>query len=280
VKHRTRPRPGDQQWFRRVLGQFPTGVTAITSTVDGQPVGMVVGSFTSVSLDPPLVAFLPSKTSTTWPRIESAGSFCVNVLGTDQEQVCHALMSKDPGAFTALSWTTSTITGAPALADTVAWIDCRISQVIDAGDHWLVIGEVVDLDIGRPQTPLVFFRGGYGRFEPGARVATQIDLGAHFQALNRVRPGMERLATELDCECVAVAQVGDEFSLIASAGRAHGWDLPSRGGRPVRAKHHGLGPGAPGRTMARPPHRRGRGRGMSPAPGDHSRAWLLGDHRP
>lgn len=235
MKHGARPAPEDQQWFRRVLGQFPTGITAITATVGAEPVGMVVGSFTSVSLDPPLVAFLPSKTSTTWPRIEAAGSFCVNVLGTDQEEVCHALMAKDPDAFTRLGWTTETCTGAPALTDAVAWIDCRVAQVVDAGDHWLVIGEVVDLDVGRPQTPLIFFRGGYGRFEAGTRVATRIDLGAHLHALNRVRPAMERLAAELDCECVAVAQVGDEFSLIASAGRAHGWDFPSRVGERVPA---------------------------------------------
>jgi flavin reductase (DIM6/NTAB) family NADH-FMN oxidoreductase RutF len=198
---------------------------------------MVVGSFTSVSLDPPLVAFLPGKQSRTWPRIQAAGSFCVNVLSAEQESVTHAMMSRTGDKFAGLQWKPSASTGAPALTSAVAWIDCRIEQVIDAGDHWMVIGAVADLDIGDPKTPLLFFRGGYGRFESGSRVAGEMEFGGArmLRALDRVRPGMERLSTELGCECVAAARVAAEIALIASAGHARGWDLPSRVGERVPA---------------------------------------------
>src|SRR3546814_2223086 len=76
----------DAATFRKILGHYPTGVCAITAMSDtGIPSAMVVGSFTSVSLDPPLVAFLPDKSSTSWPKIEASGRFCVNVLGDNQE---------------------------------------------------------------------------------------------------------------------------------------------------------------------------------------------------
>ena len=235
MPHPVRPGPTDQKWFRRVLGQLPTGVTAVTATTEQGPAGMVVGSFTSVSLDPPLVAFLPGKESTTWPRIHEAGHFCVNVLSADQEDVCQSLMSKAADKFEALEWAPSERTGSPALKEAVAWVDCRISDVVDAGDHWFVLGEVLDLDIGTPSTPLLFFRGGYGRFESQSRVASELDFGTQLQAVNRVRPAMERLARELGCECIAAARVGDEITLVASAGQAHGWDLPSRVGERVPA---------------------------------------------
>ena len=81
--------PTDPRWFRRVLGQYPTGVCVVTATeADGRRAGFVVGSFTSVSLNPPLVAFFPDKGSTSWPRIREAGKFCVNILGAGQEDVC------------------------------------------------------------------------------------------------------------------------------------------------------------------------------------------------
>src|SRR3954469_1109241 len=89
--------PHDQRWFRQVLGQYPTGVCVVTATLpDGSNAGFVVGSFTSVSLDPPLVAFFPDKGSTSWPKIRSAGSFCVNILGADHEDVCRRFASRAP----------------------------------------------------------------------------------------------------------------------------------------------------------------------------------------
>ena len=149
--------------FRNVMGHFPTGVTVITATPDTGPVGMAVGSFCSVSLDPPLVAFFPDRTSSSWPKIEAAGSFCVNILGEDQEDVCRRFASKGDDKFAGLGWQPAA-SGAPLIDGVVAWIDCDIDSVLDAGDHFCVVGAVRDLDVADDGGPLLFFRGGYGRF--------------------------------------------------------------------------------------------------------------------
>lgn len=151
--------------FRTVLGHCPTGVVAVTGIDTGAPTGMTVGSFTSVSLDPPLVAFFPDRASTTFPRIRASGSFCVNVLGEDQEQVCRELARKGDEKFAGISWRASG-SGSPIVAGALAWIDCDIDCVHDAGDHYIVVGRVRQLDIAEPGAPLLFFRGGYGRFSP------------------------------------------------------------------------------------------------------------------
>ena len=148
-----------------MLGHFPTGVTVVTSMTGDGPVGLAVGSFTSVSLDPPLVAFCPGVTSSSWPRIRDAGAFCVNVLAEDQEHVCRVFAGKADDKFEGLGWKPAAGTGAPILESVLAWIDCRIAAVHEAGDHWIVLGEVQDLDVGREAGPLVFYRGGYGKFE-------------------------------------------------------------------------------------------------------------------
>lgn len=153
----------DSAKFRQVLGHFPTGVTVITAEGDGTQVGMAVGSFASVSLDPPLVAFFAARSSSSWPKIEAAGAFCVNVLGDDQEEVCRRFASKDVDKFAGLGWEPAP-TGSPLLHDVLAWIDCDIESVTPMGDHLCVLGRVRDLGVGHDGAPLVFFRGGYGRF--------------------------------------------------------------------------------------------------------------------
>jgi len=159
-------RAADAGWFRQVLGQYPTGVSVVTGiAADRTAVGLAVGSFTSVSLDPPLVAFLPDKKSSSWPKIAAAGKFCVNILAADQEPVCRAFASKAPDKFAGLAWRPAA-SGSPILTGAVAWIDCDLEAVHDAGDHLIVIGRVTDLDIERPTLPLLFFQGGYGRFSP------------------------------------------------------------------------------------------------------------------
>ncbi len=155
--------PGpDSSRFRSVLGHFPSGITAITSLdVDGRPVGMAVSSFTSVSLDPPLVAFLPGKTSSTFPVIAERGTFCVNILAASQEQVCRALSVSGGDKFANVAWRTGPH-GAPVIDGVVAWIGCTIDAVHDAGDHHIVIGRVDDLEAGTAASPLLFFRSQYG----------------------------------------------------------------------------------------------------------------------
>lgn len=159
----------DGQEFRRVLGHYPTGVCAITAMGSDGPIGMIVGSFTSVSLDPPLVAFMPDRKSATWPRINATGRFCVNVLSERQRHVCRSLSSKAANKFEAVPYRMSPA-GLPIPDGTIAWIDCRLFAVHEAGDHYIVVGCVDALDAQHAHPPLLFFQGGYGSFsaaEPG-----------------------------------------------------------------------------------------------------------------
>jgi flavin reductase (DIM6/NTAB) family NADH-FMN oxidoreductase RutF len=154
----------DSSSYRQVLGHFPTGVTVVTTMGDTGPSGMAIGSFTSVSLDPPLVGFLPGKTSSSWPAIEQQGRFCVNILAEDQEHVCRAFASKAEDKFAGIGWKPAGATGSPILDGVLAWIDCDVHEVVEAGDHWFVLGLVKELAVAREGKPLVFFRGGYGTF--------------------------------------------------------------------------------------------------------------------
>ena len=159
-------RANDGATFRKVQGHYPTGVCVVTACgVDGRPHGLAVGSFTSVSLDPPLVAFFPDKTSGSWPRIAAAGRFCVNVLGSDQEALCRQFAARGDDKFAGVSHRLSR-GGSPILDDVVAWIDCSLDAVHEAGDHFIAVGRVIELEIERGDRPLLFFRGRYGAFVP------------------------------------------------------------------------------------------------------------------
>lgn len=150
--------------FRQVLGYYPTGVSAITAMgAEGQPIGMVVGTFSSVSLDPPLVGFLPDKNSSTWPRLEAAGRFCVNVLASDQLDVCRQLAGKGPDKFAEVEYAVSDH-NLPVIAQALATIECSLHSVTDAGDHYFVLGRVLRLEAARDADPMLFFRGRYGGF--------------------------------------------------------------------------------------------------------------------
>ncbi|MEP7221195.1 MAG: flavin reductase family protein [Novosphingobium sp.] len=150
--------------YRQVLGYYPTGVCVITA-LDQQasPCGMVVGTFTSVSLDPPLVGFLPDKRSSSWSVIEQAGHFCVNVLADDQMELCRKLSVSGPDKFTGVEYTVSAH-DLPILAGAMVSIECRLHSVIDAGDHWFVLGHVLGLEALRDGDPMLFHRGKYGSF--------------------------------------------------------------------------------------------------------------------
>ena len=154
----------DSAHFRAVLGHFCSGICIITAMDGDEPVGLTCQSFTSVSLDPALVAFVPGKSSTSWPRIEKSGAFCVNVLSADQEDLCRVFATSGTDKFRGVGWRPAE-SGSPLLHDTLAWIDCRIETIHDAGDHLLVVGSVIELDSAPGGKPLLFYRGGYGRFE-------------------------------------------------------------------------------------------------------------------
>ena len=213
----------EPDWYRRVLGQYPTGVCVVAADQPGAgPCGMVVGSFTSVSLDPPLIAFYPAKSSTSWPRIEAAGAFCVNILGADQEDVCRTFSAKAGNKFENVPFHRTPQTSSPIIDGVVAWIDCDIEAVQDAGDHVLVLGRVRELDVHRPGLPLLFFQGGYGRFSPHSLAASDAggSLTTPLRQVDLIRPLLEDLARELGCRCLAGARTGDEVIIVASAGYA------------------------------------------------------------
>jgi 3-hydroxy-9,10-secoandrosta-1,3,5(10)-triene-9,17-dione monooxygenase reductase component len=152
--------------FRDVLGRFATGVTVVTSTSEGRPVGMTCQSFSSVSLAPPLVLFCPAKTSRAWPLIQRSGFFCVNILAAGQEELSNRMATKADEKFDGVSWSPSK-SGAPLIDGVVGHVDCTVEAVHEAGDHYVVIGRVQALEVGDADDPLLFFRGGYRRFPTG-----------------------------------------------------------------------------------------------------------------
>jgi flavin reductase (DIM6/NTAB) family NADH-FMN oxidoreductase RutF/DNA-binding IclR family transcriptional regulator len=207
----------DASDFRMVLGHFPTGVVVVTAVVDGEPVGMTIGSFTSVSLEPPLVAFLPAKSSSTFERIRTAGSFCVNVLAADQEAECLAFAARDGTRFAGLDWEPAD-SGAPVLSGAMAWIDCSFEEIREAGDHYIVIGAVRGLAAARAALPLVFFQGGYGRFT-GAVGAAQPgpDLIAGIATATEGQEELVRLAADLGARCNLMVRSGDQLIVVSGA---------------------------------------------------------------
>jgi flavin reductase (DIM6/NTAB) family NADH-FMN oxidoreductase RutF/DNA-binding IclR family transcriptional regulator len=223
----------DPARFRQVLGHFPTGVAVITGVdAEGKPAGMAIGSFSSVSLDPPLVAFMPDKGSSSWPRFRDSGHFCVNILGSDQESVCRTFAVSGGDKFAELAWHPAG-SGSPILDGVLAWIDCDIEVVHEAGDHFIVIGAVRELDVGSTAMPLVFFQGGYGRFSSLSLAAWESDLVLQMRSADLARPDMEQLAEELEVECVASAVVGPDMVLVARAGRLESSTLPTAVGQRI-----------------------------------------------
>lgn len=222
----------ESQRFRHVLGHFPTGVVVATAIDNaGEPAGMAVGSFTSVSLDPPLIAFLPAKSSTSFPRIRNASSFCINVLADDQEEVCRAFATRGGDKFAGVGWEPA-LSGAPILSGVVAWIDCTIEEVLESGDHYIVIGRVHDLAVPGDSYPLLFFRGGYGQFRTASLSApAEPDLLAPLRVADKARGEMERMTSDLQLECYAVAAVGGDLVTVGCAGQAFGSEGTDRIGQ-------------------------------------------------
>lgn len=146
--------------MRAVMGRFATGVTIVTGVSEGEPLGFACQSFTSVSLDPPLVLVCPAHTSRSWPRIAATGTFSVNVLADDQEALCKRFASSGGDKFGGLTWH-ETAWG-PELDSVLATVHCTVEAVHTAGDHDVVIGRVQRLVTHREAGPLLFFKGAFG----------------------------------------------------------------------------------------------------------------------
>lgn len=136
----------------------------VAAVVNGRPVGFTAQSFTSVSLDPPLVAACVARTSQSWVRIRSTGVFCVSILAEHQEGTARLFAAKGADRFRSVGWSRAAGTGSPMIDGSLAFVDCRIVAEHDGGDHLLVLARVVDLDLNEGRGPLLFYRGGYGRF--------------------------------------------------------------------------------------------------------------------
>ncbi|MET9891590.1 flavin reductase family protein [Streptomyces sp. NPDC006465] len=162
--------PVDPAEFRRVLGHFATGVTVVTAPAAGGedgagPAGFACQSFASLSLDPPLICFMVGRTSTTWPRIARAGSFCVNVLGAHQGDLCRGFAVSGADKFAGVVHDAAPVSGSPRLAGAAAWIDCTIHAVHTGGDHLIVVGRVDALGTSgegdEDVPPLLFHKGRF-----------------------------------------------------------------------------------------------------------------------
>jgi 3-hydroxy-9,10-secoandrosta-1,3,5(10)-triene-9,17-dione monooxygenase reductase component len=159
--------------FRQVFGHFCTGVTVVTSAVAGEPVGFACQAFAALSLDPPLVLFCPARTSASWPTIERAGHFCVNVLSEEQRSLSRTFGTSGPAKFEGIRYS-STMDGAPVLDGVLAWAGCRIEAVHPGGDHHLVVGRVTELGECLEGQPLLFYKGRYTAAAALPDVATSL----------------------------------------------------------------------------------------------------------
>ena len=159
------PQPVTPQAMREVLGHFVSGVVVITAQGAEEPLGFTCQSFASLSLDPPLVSFSPSRTSTTWPRIREVGRFCINVLAEDHQEYSNGFARSGTDKFANVNWTAAP-SGAPVLEGVSAWIDCTLRDEYDGGDHTVVLGHVSDLGADPSRLPLLFYRGSYGITTP------------------------------------------------------------------------------------------------------------------
>ena len=153
--------PGE---FRTVLGHFASGLTLITGMHEGKPAGLTCQSFFSLSLEPPLIAFAPGKSSTSWPKVASSGSICVNVLAEDQEALARTFAQSGTEKFEGVGWEPAA-NDAPRLTGSLAWLDCTVENVHEEGDHWLVTAKVEVAETNEGE-PLLFYRGGFGGFKP------------------------------------------------------------------------------------------------------------------
>ena len=147
--------------MREVLGHFVSGIVVVTAVGADGPLGFTCQSFSSLSLDPPLVSLAPARTSTTWPRIRAAGAFCVNVLAAEHEDLSAAFARSGVDKFAGVAWTPAP-SGAPVIEGVSAWVDCALWAEYDGGDHTIAIGRVRDLGADPSRPPLLYYRGRYG----------------------------------------------------------------------------------------------------------------------
>ncbi|VVE65883.1 nitrilotriacetate monooxygenase [Pandoraea pnomenusa] len=151
----------DASHFRHALGRFATGVTIVTTTTpDGTPIGLTANSFNSVSLSPPLVLWSINKRSRSLEVFETSGRFAINVLCADQMPLAARFASPVPDRFEGVPWRSGR-GGMPLFDGCVAWFECNLTFKYEGGDHFIFVGEVVDLH-HCDRVPLLYAAGAYG----------------------------------------------------------------------------------------------------------------------
>lgn len=153
----------DERHFRRVIGHFTTGVTVVTSRrADGRPCGLTANSVASVSLDPVLVLVCLDREAASHGCVVDGGAFAVSILSSEDEALARQFAEGErEDRFETVGWRQE-VTGSPVLERALAWLDCRVRDVHEGGDHSIIVGEVVACD-ARDGDPLVFYRGEYRR---------------------------------------------------------------------------------------------------------------------
>ena len=151
----------DSQAQRRIMGHFATGVTVVTAYLDGAIYGMTANAVSSLSLDPPLILVAVGKTAAMHASLTASRCFAVNILSEDQEHLSRRFAMRGPKEVNDLTWTKAE-SGAPILADALAWLDCRLADVLPGGDHNIFLGEILAGD-ARDGAPLLYFGGKYRR---------------------------------------------------------------------------------------------------------------------
>ncbi len=153
------PGPLDIATFREVLASFPAGIVILTAVdADGQPYGLTITAFCSVSADPALILVCVDQTSTTLPAVQSAGAFTVNILVSGREELALRFASKRADKFEGVEWRVPAAAhGGPILsADVGSYLVCRVDQELTAGDHQIFIGEAVEAGVRPGHPPLLY----------------------------------------------------------------------------------------------------------------------------
>lgn len=150
----------DATAMRHALSHFGSGLTIVTGLEGTEPLGFTCQSFFSLSLDPALVSFAPSRSSTTWPAIRPLQTFAINVLADHQAEHSNAFSRSGTDKFAGVTWQRSAH-GTPHLAEALATFDCRIWAEYDGGDHTIVAAEVLDFHLRDSGGPLLYFKSSY-----------------------------------------------------------------------------------------------------------------------
>jgi flavin reductase (DIM6/NTAB) family NADH-FMN oxidoreductase RutF len=211
--------PLDQRALRRAFGAFPTGVT-ITTTLDeaGAPVGFTANSFTSVSLDPPLLLVCLACTASSYEAFRATSRFAVNVLAAGQREASATFATRGADKFAAVRWA-ARATGAPVLDGVAAWFDCETDSLAPAGDHVILIGRVVAFGDAAAE-PLGYWRGAYVRFGAGEGAAGGVRVA---EIVERRREALIRVAPDGRAALPSAAAFGpatDAASLVGQLARA------------------------------------------------------------